>query len=42
MIRAFARFYFKPSLANWRALRRVCMAKLPPQLNTKEPSNANG
>lgn len=29
MIRAFLRFYFKPTLDNWRKLRRVCMAKLP-------------
>ena len=29
MIRAFLRFYLKPTLANWRKLRRVCMAKLP-------------
>jgi hypothetical protein len=38
MIRAFARFYLKPTLANWRSLRRVCMSKLPatPQ---KETSN---
>jgi hypothetical protein len=39
MIRAFARFYFKPSLANWRALRRVCMAKLPPVQRKQEPAN---
>ena len=29
MIRAFARFYFSPTLANWRTLRRACMKKLP-------------
>jgi hypothetical protein len=29
MIRAFVRYYFKPTLANWRALRRTCMARLP-------------
>ena len=29
MIRAFARFYFTPTLKNWRVLRRLCMAKLP-------------
>lgn len=29
MIRAFARFYFAPTLANWRSLRRLCMARLP-------------
>jgi hypothetical protein len=40
MIRAFASFYFKPSLANWRSLRRICMAKLPkPSVLKKEPSN---
>jgi hypothetical protein len=40
MIRAFARFYLKPSLANWRSLRRVCMKKLPPvQRKPKEPAN---
>jgi len=37
MIRAFARFYFSPTLRNWRSLRRVCMAKLPKPV--KEPSN---
>ena len=36
MIRAFVRFYLKPTLANWRALRRVCMAKLPPQRKPKQ------
>ncbi len=30
MIRAFARFYFAPTLANWRVLRRLCMKRLPP------------
>ena len=29
MITAFARFYFSPTLKNWRVLRRLCMAKLP-------------
>jgi hypothetical protein len=38
MIRAFLRFYFRPSLANWRALRRVCMAKLP-AIPKKDASN---
>ena len=36
MIRAFVRFYFNPSLANWRALRRTCMKKLPPQRKPKQ------
>jgi hypothetical protein len=38
MIRAFLSFYLKPTLANWRALRRVCMAILPKPA-AKEPSN---
>ena len=29
MISAFLHFYFAPTLKNWRALRRLCMAKLP-------------
>ena len=29
MIRAFILFYFTRTLANWRALRRACMAALP-------------
>lgn len=32
MIRAFIllmRFYFSPTVKNWRALRKVCMAQLP-------------
>ena len=29
MIRAFIRFYFSPTVSNWRALRRVCMSRLP-------------
>ena len=29
MIRAFVRFYFSRTLRNWRALRKVCMARLP-------------
>ena len=40
MIRAFFRFYFKPTLANWRALRRLCMAQLPVMpRKSKELSN---
>jgi hypothetical protein len=39
MWKAFIRFYFSPTLANWRALRRICMAKLPPQRKPKEPAN---
>jgi hypothetical protein len=35
MIRAFIRYYFMPSLSNWRALRRVCMSKLPATTTTK-------
>jgi hypothetical protein len=46
MIRAWLRFYFRPTLANWRALRRICMKKLPKpsvlRAAKKEPSNANG
>lgn len=29
MIRAFVRYWLRPTLANWRALRRICMARLP-------------
>lgn len=29
MTRAFIVYYFSPTLANWRALRRICMARLP-------------
>ena len=36
MIRKFLRFYFNPTLANWRALRRIAMAKLPPQSKPKQ------
>ena len=40
MIRKFLRLYFKPTLTNWRSLRRVCMAKLPkPRILKKEPAN---
>ena len=40
MIRKFLRFYFNSTLANWRSLRRVCMAKLPkPSVLKKEPVN---
>jgi hypothetical protein len=35
MIRAFLKYYFTPSLANWRALRRVCMSYLPAKTTTK-------
>ena len=31
MIRTFLKFYFSRTLANWRALRRECMAALPKQ-----------
>lgn len=29
MIRAFLVYWFRPTLKNWRALRRICMARLP-------------
>ncbi len=29
MIRAFIAFYISRNVANWRALRRACMAQLP-------------
>lgn len=29
MWKAFIRYYFAPTLDNWRALRRVAMSKLP-------------
>ena len=29
MIAAFVRFYLKPTVKSWRALRRKCIAKLP-------------
>jgi hypothetical protein len=29
VIGAFVKFWFAPTLKNWRALRRVCRAKLP-------------
>lgn len=29
MLSAFLRFYFRRTVANWRALRRECMARLP-------------
>ena len=32
---AFLRYYFAPTLANWRALRRVAMSKLPAHTTTK-------
>lgn len=35
MIRAFIRYYLNPMLANWRALRRVCMSRLPATTTTK-------
>ena len=35
MIAAFLRYYFKPTLANWRALRRVAMARLPAHTTTR-------
>jgi hypothetical protein len=35
MIRAFIRYYLKPTLANWRALRRIAMSRLPATTTTK-------
>ena len=35
MIAAFLRYYFAPTLKNWRALRRVCMSRLPTKTTTK-------
>lgn len=35
MIRAFVRYYFKPTLQNWRSLRRVAMSYLPARTTTK-------
>lgn len=40
VIRAFIRYYFAPTLGNWRALRRICMAKLPPA--ARNESSAKG
>lgn len=41
MIRAFLRFYFSPTLVNWRTLRRLCMVRLPqsPAKPKKEVAN---
>lgn len=44
LLSAFARYWFRPTLANWRNLRRVCMARLPEtryvlrQAELKEPT----
>lgn len=35
MLKAFLTYYFRPTLTNWRRLRRVCMAKLPAHTTTK-------
>lgn len=35
MLKAFIVYWFRPSLKNWRALRRVAMAKLPAHTTTK-------
>lgn len=29
MIRAFVLYWFKPTLKNWRSLRRIAMKRLP-------------
>ena len=35
MIRAFLRYYFSPTLRNWRALRRIAMSRLPAHTTTR-------
>lgn len=35
MIRAFLRYWCNPTLANWRALRRICMSRLPAHTTTR-------
>lgn len=35
MLTAFCRYWWSPTLANWRALRRVAMSKLPAHTTTK-------
>jgi hypothetical protein len=35
VIKAFVRYWFRPTLKNWRALRRLCMVKLPAHTTTK-------
>ena len=35
MIRAFLRYYFAPTLLNWRSLRRLCMSRLPAHTTTR-------
>ena len=37
MIRAFLAYWFNPTLAKWRKLRRLCMARLPAHTTTKAP-----
>ena len=39
MIRAFVRFYFRRTVANWRALRREAMALLPKQEKAADVEN---
>lgn len=35
MIRAFVVYWFKPTLVNWRRLRRKAMARLPAHTTTR-------
>lgn len=35
MIRAFVRYWWAPTLTNWRTLRRACMSRLPATTTTK-------
>lgn len=35
MIGAFVRYWLKPTLTNWRKLRRICMSRLPATTTTK-------
>ena len=35
MLRAFLRYWFRPTLTNWRALRRIAMSRLPAHTTTK-------
>jgi hypothetical protein len=35
VIQAFIRYWFSPTLQNWRKLRRLCMSRLPAHTTTK-------
>lgn len=39
MIRAFVRYYFSRTTANWRSLRRACMDALPKDEKEKDVEN---